>query len=127
MFTATPQEVAFSVIYAAGTLVCGALSSSVGGMIADRWAKRHAGAHGFLPAVGAALSIFPTAAMFYVPSFPASICCLLVVILLSECWLGPCMGLLIKDVPPHMTGTQVALLLVCDRRGTEENTQTNGC
>ncbi|KAK7254089.1 sphingolipid transporter [Aureococcus anophagefferens] len=109
------NEVAFSLIYASATLVCGALSSSVGGAIADRWAKTHSGAHGFLPAVGALLSIGPTAAMFYVPSFSASVCCLLVVILLSECWLGPCMGLLIKDVPPHMTGTQVALLLVCNQ------------
>ena len=109
------NEVAFSLVYASATLVCGALSSSVGGAICDTWAKTESGAHGFLPAIGAVLSIAPTAALFYLPNFGASVGCLLVVILLSECWLGPCMGLLVKDVPPHMMGTQVALLLVCNQ------------
>ena len=41
--------------------------------------------------------------------------CLLLLILVSECWLGPGMSLLVEAVPTKSMGTQVALLLVCNQ------------
>lgn len=114
---AFPRDVsAFSAIYAVGTLVCGSTSSAFGGALADAFVRRgYSGAHGFVPAVGTFVSVLTVAAALHVHNFFVSVSLLLLSILLSECWLGPGMGLLAKDVPPTTIGTHVSLLLVCNQ------------
>lgn len=113
---AFPEDVvAFSLSYALGTLVCGAASSSGGGYIADAWAVRRKGAHGDVAAIGAVCAIPLAYGCLYAATFSGSLTCLLFLILVSECWLGPGMSLLVEDVPTKSMGTQVALLLVCNQ------------
>ena len=109
---AFPEDaVAFSLSYALGTLLCGAASSSGGGYIADAWAVRRKGAHGDVAAIGAVLAVPLAYGCLYAATFGGSLTCLLLLILVSECWLGPGMSLLVEDVPTKSMGTQVALLL----------------
>ncbi|KAJ8613829.1 hypothetical protein CTAYLR_004921 [Chrysophaeum taylorii] len=110
------QVVAFSVAYALGTLVCGAASSALGGAIADALVRRgKTGARGHVPALGTLASVLPISAALFATSFSWSATLLLLNILLAECWLGPCMALLARDVPTHAMGTHVALLIVCNQ------------
>lgn len=114
---AFPRDVsAFSGIYAGGTLVCGSTSSAFGGALADAFVRRgYTGAHGFVPAVGTFVSVITVAAALHMHNFFVSVSLLLLSVLLSECWLGPGMGLLARDVPPTTIGTHVSLLLVCNQ------------
>ncbi|KAJ1446645.1 major facilitator superfamily domain-containing protein [Pelagophyceae sp. CCMP2097] len=109
------EEFAFSVAYAAGLLTCGTLSCVGGGALADRWASKRAGAHAWLPAAGTLASLPFLCAALYAETFSRAALSLLAAIVLGECWLGPCMSLLVRDSPPKMLATQVALLFACNQ------------
>lgn len=114
---AFPHDVAyFSTLYAIGTLVCGTLSSTLGGALADFLVVHNfRGAHGYVPAMGTLLSLAPVAALLYSPTFEGTSVPLLLSILLSECWLGPGITLLASDVPNATMGVHVSLLLVANQ------------
>ncbi|KAG5189317.1 major facilitator superfamily domain-containing protein [Tribonema minus] len=98
------------VIVAAG----GVLSSSVGGALADRWGKRSPGGYAWVPALGAALGLMPAGVALFCGNFYVSMAALGAQNLLAECWLGPGMAILQREVPRDMVGVSVAVLLFCN-------------
>jgi len=116
---AFPMRLAiFSILYALGTLFFGSISSALGGAIADWIVKRTARGsvgHALVPLFGTVFSAILSIIALNATKFRSAITAAIFAILIGECWLGPCMTLLARDVEPSTMGTHVALLLVCNQ------------
>ncbi|CAM9538661.1 unnamed protein product, partial [Discosporangium mesarthrocarpum] len=101
----------FAVINAVLVSLGGMASSYGGGAIADRFLPDFPGVLGWLPAIGALAAIFPVWVVLFSESFELSVLSLLFEYLVAECWLGPCMAVLQREVPMEVAGVSVAILL----------------
>jgi len=88
----------------------GALSSFLGGRVADRWEKagnQRARLH--VPAIGALFGIPCAAFMLLTDNFYISLAALFCEYLVAECWFGPAVSILQNALPPKVRGVGIAI------------------
>jgi len=101
----------YSILNAAVISVGGALSSFLGGFIADRWSRTQIKARAWVPAIGSLLGFFPFVGVLYASNFYVSIVCLFFEYLFAECWFGPAISIIQLRIPPAARGVGIALYL----------------
>eukprot|EP00640_Fibrocapsa_japonica_P001666 CAMPEP_0113938068 /NCGR_PEP_ID=MMETSP1339-20121228/4488_1 /TAXON_ID=94617 /ORGANISM="Fibrocapsa japonica" /LENGTH=497 /DNA_ID=CAMNT_0000941003 /DNA_START=447 /DNA_END=1940 /DNA_ORIENTATION=+ /assembly_acc=CAM_ASM_000762 len=107
-----PHEIYwFSELNAWGTCITGLLSSYYGGVLADKYAALDPGYLAWVPAIGAAISAPLNFLALYSTSFNASLGFMLLATLFSECWLGPGMTILQRQLPSGCQGVAVSFLI----------------
>jgi len=101
----------YSILNAAVVSVGGALSSFLGGFIADRWTATQPKAKAWIPAIGCLLGYPLFVGVLYSPNFYGSITCLFFEYLVAECWFGPALSIIQLRIPNEARGTAIALYL----------------
>lgn len=89
----------------------GALSSFLGGFLADRWTKTQPKAKAWIPAIGCILGYPLMIGVLYSGDFYASIVCLFFEYLVAECWFGPALSIIQVRIPNESRGIAIALYL----------------
>lgn len=90
----------------------GVLSAIGGNMICERLSTVDARAPVWIGLVGSILSLPLICLVLLVDSFAVSMCCFFLLLLVSECWFGPAMGLLQASVARSVRTQAVAMFLV---------------
>ena len=101
----------YSLLNAAVVSAGGALSSFLGGFLADRWAKKQVKARAWVPAIGSVLGFIPFIGTLYFENFYASIACLFFEYLFAECWFGPAISIIQLRIPQQARGVAISLFL----------------
>ena len=101
----------YSILNAAVVSTGGALSSFLGGFLADRWAKKQVKARAWVPAIGSVLGFIPFIGTLYFENFYASIACLFFEYLFAECWFGPAISIIQLRIPQQARGVAISLFL----------------
>lgn len=98
----------YSYLNASVVSVGGALSSYLGGFLADKWEQAgQSRARMYIPAIGALLGIPTFLCVLLVPSFYASMFFLFLEYLAAECWFGPAISVLQKALPSRVRGVGI--------------------
>lgn len=101
----------YALINAAVVSVGGALSSYLGGAIADRWSKRNVKARAWVPAIGSILGFIPFIGTLYFENFYVSLVCYFFEYLFAECWFGPAISIIQVRIPAGARGIAISLFL----------------
>ena len=96
---------------AAPSGTAGAISSYLGGQIADRYAKTDLRGYVSVPAIASLLSVPIYIVAVSVPSASVALWILVINGLLGSLWYGPVYAIGQSIVPPHMRATTSAILL----------------
>lgn len=91
--------------------VAGTISSIVGGMVADRYAKTDLRGYVTVPAIASVLAIPVYCIAVSVPSASVALWILVINGLMGSLWYGPVYAIGQSIVPPHMRATTAAILL----------------
>ena len=91
--------------------VAGTISSIVGGMVADRYAKTDLRGYVTVPAIASVLAIPVFCLAMSVPSASVALWILVINGLMGSLWYGPVYAIGQSIVPPHMRATTAAILL----------------
>ena len=91
--------------------VAGTISSIVGGMVADRYAKTDLRGYVTVPAIASVLAIPVFCVAMSVPSASVALWILVINGLMGSLWYGPVYAIGQSIVPPHMRATTAAILL----------------
>lgn len=89
----------------------GAISSWVGGQVADKYAKSDLRGYVVVPAFASLLAVPVYIVAVSVPSASVALCILVINGLLGSLWYGPVYAIGQSIVPPHMRATTAAILL----------------
>jgi MFS family permease len=91
--------------------IAGAISSWIGGQVADRYAKTDLRGYVVIPAFASLIAVPVYIVAVSVPSATAALFILVINGLLGSLWYGPVYAIGQSIVPPHMRATTAALLL----------------
>lgn len=91
--------------------VAGTISSIVGGIVADRYAKTDLRGYVTVPAIASVLAIPVFCLAMSVPSASVALWILVINGLMGSLWYGPVYAIGQSIVPPHMRATTAAILL----------------
>lgn len=89
-----------------------AVSTIMGGVLADSTARRDVRWYGYLPALGLAIATPMYLAMFNIGSWQVAIAFLVLGGLFMNAYIAPTFGAVYRIVPPHMRATAAALILM---------------
>lgn len=91
--------------------VAGAISTVLGGWLADRFGAKDLRGYMIGPSVGALLGVPLSIAYYLVPSVPGAFVIAVLSGLVSSLWFGPVYATAQSVTPPHMRATTAAVLL----------------